>query len=79
MGKFPVDAPLDRVLTTLTLLGFQLVRRGNHISMIRKNTDGTSTPLTLPNHRQIKGSTLRRILTQSSITRDEFLVTYEQT
>jgi len=79
MGKFPVDAPLERVLATLTMLGFQSVRQGNHISMIRKNADDTSTPLTLPNHRQIKGSTLRRILTQSNITRDEFLAAYEQT
>ena len=47
--------------------------------MIRENSDGTNTPLTLPNHRQIKGSTLRKILTQSGITRDEFLTAYEQT
>ncbi len=78
MGKFPVDAPLDRVLVALTLLEFHVVRRGNHISMIRQNSDGTSTPLTLPNHRQIKASTLRTILTQSSITRDEFLAAYER-
>ncbi|MEI8375402.1 MAG: type II toxin-antitoxin system HicA family toxin [Planctomycetota bacterium] len=78
MGKFPVDAPLDRVLAALMLLEFHVVRRGNHISMIRQNSDGTSTPLTLPNHRQIKASTLRKILTQSSITRDEFLAAYER-
>jgi predicted RNA binding protein YcfA (HicA-like mRNA interferase family) len=78
MAKFPVDAPLDRVLAALESLGFQLVRRGNHISMIRKNPDGTNTPLTLPNHRKIKGSTLRTILTQSNIIRDEFLQAYEK-
>lgn len=78
MAKFPVDAPLDRVLAAFELLSFQRVRRGNHISMIRQNPDGTKTPLTLPNHRKIKGSTLRTILTQSSITRDDFLNSYEQ-
>ena len=46
--------------------------------MIRENSDGTRTPLTLPNHRQIKGSTLRRICTQSGISRQEFLDVYNQ-
>ncbi|MEW6302443.1 MAG: type II toxin-antitoxin system HicA family toxin [Verrucomicrobiota bacterium] len=78
MAKFPIDAPVDRVLTALEILGFQLVRRGNHISMIRRNPDGTNTPLTLPNHRQIKASTLRTILTQSGITREDFLKAYER-
>ena len=78
MPKFPSDAALDRVLAALATLGFLLVRRGNHISMVRQNPDGTSTPLTLPNHRLLKGSTLRTILTQSNITRDEFLQAYER-
>ena len=78
MPKFPSDAALDRVLAALTALGFQLVRRGNHISMVRQNADGTNTPLTLPNHRLLKGSTLRTILTQANITRDEFLQAYER-
>jgi hypothetical protein len=78
MARFPTDAPLDRVLAALTALGFQIVRRGNHISMIRQNPDGTSTPLTLPNHRRIKGSTLRTILSRSGIARDGFLREFER-
>lgn len=78
MPKFPVDAPLDRIIAALELLGFSLVRQGNHISMIRHNPDGTSTPLTLPGHRRIKGSTLRAILTQSGIVRDDFLNAFEK-
>jgi predicted RNA binding protein YcfA (HicA-like mRNA interferase family) len=63
MPKFPVDAPIGRVMTALELLGFKTVREGNHIAMIRDNPDGTRTPLTIPNHSVIKQSTLRTILT----------------
>jgi len=77
MAKFPVDAPIDKVIKTLEVLAFLLVRRGNHISMVRENPDGTRTPLTNPNHRTIKGSTLRSILTQCGIARDDFLDIYE--
>lgn len=79
MPKFPVDAPLHRVIATLKLLGFVLVREGSHIAMRRTNSDGSSTPLTLPNHRTIKGSTLRTILSQSGISRDEFLTAFDRT
>ena len=78
MPKFPVDAPRDRVIRALELLGFVLVREGNHLAMARSNPDGTRTPLTLPNHRVIKGSTLRMILRQAEISRDAFLTAYEQ-
>lgn len=78
MPKFPVDAPQARVVKTLERLGFRLVRTGNHIAMERQNTDGTRTPLTMPNHRTIKGSTLRMILTQAGIPRDDFLKAYEE-
>ncbi len=76
MPRFPVDAPLPRVLKALQALGFRLVREGNHIAMIRENPDGSTTPLTLPAHRRIKGSTLRTILRQSDVKRDDFLATY---
>jgi predicted RNA binding protein YcfA (HicA-like mRNA interferase family) len=75
--KFPVDAPKHKVLKALQLLGFLLVREGNHIAMQRKNSDGTNTPLTLPNHRTIKSSTLRTICSQSGISRDEFISAFE--
>jgi hypothetical protein len=77
MPKFPVDAPKARVLRTLILLGFAIVREREHIAMIRPNPDGSKTPLTLPNHARLKGSTLRVILRQSNIPRDDFLSAYE--
>jgi predicted RNA binding protein YcfA (HicA-like mRNA interferase family) len=78
MARFPVDAPRDRVLIAFEHLGFRLVREGNHMALVRENLDGTRTPLTMPNHRRIKGSTLRTILTQAGIPRDAFLAAYEQ-
>jgi predicted RNA binding protein YcfA (HicA-like mRNA interferase family) len=78
MPKFPVDAPQAKVIKALQLLGFRLVREGSHIAMERQNADGTRTPLTMPNHRTIKSSTLRSILTQAGISRDDFLIAYEE-
>jgi predicted RNA binding protein YcfA (HicA-like mRNA interferase family) len=77
MTKFPVDAPIRDVVKAFELLGFRVVREGNHIAMVRENPDGTRTPLTMPNHRRVKGSTLRTILTQTGISREEFLKVYQ--
>jgi len=46
--------------------------------MVHEDSDGTRTPLTMPNHARIKGSTLRTILTQAGIPRDEILRAYEE-
>jgi predicted RNA binding protein YcfA (HicA-like mRNA interferase family) len=78
MEKFPVDAPRQRVLKTLAKLGFRIVREREHISMIRHNSDGTKTPLTMPNHSKIKASTLRTICTQAGISREDFISAYEE-
>ncbi len=78
MPTFPHDAPKAKVVKTLTLLGFQIVREREHISMVRENPDGTRTPLTMPNHSRIKGSTLRTICTQAGIPRNEFIKMYEE-
>ena len=59
MGRFPVDAPQTRVLRALQKLGFDLVREREHVALRRVNPDGSTTPLTLPDHPFLKSSTLR--------------------
>jgi len=79
MRRFPVDVPRRRVIRAFELLGFRIVREGQHISMVRENPDGTRTPLTMPNHLRIKSATLRTICTQASISRVDFLQAYDRT
>jgi predicted RNA binding protein YcfA (HicA-like mRNA interferase family) len=65
--KFPTDAPKRKVIQSLEILGFRIVREREHIAMIRKNHDGSTTPLTMPNHPRIKASTLElSVLKQAS-------------
>jgi predicted RNA binding protein YcfA (HicA-like mRNA interferase family) len=74
--RFPTDAPRQRVLAVLAKLGFLVVREGNHVALVRSNPDGTTTPMTIPNHPTIKGSTLRTICRQAGIPREDFLAAW---
>lgn len=78
MPRFPVDAPRRRVIRAFELVGFRIVREGDHVGMAREEPDGTRTPLTMPKHRHIKASTLRTICTQAGVSREEFLGAYER-
>jgi predicted RNA binding protein YcfA (HicA-like mRNA interferase family) len=74
--KIPRDAPKQKVIKTLETLGFKIVRVRKHISIVRENPDGTKTPLTMPKHKRVKGSTLRLICRQARIKREDFLRAY---
>jgi predicted RNA binding protein YcfA (HicA-like mRNA interferase family) len=78
MARFPRDAPKRQVICALRQLGFEIIRDREHVQMQHRNADGTTTPLTMPAHRTIKGSTLRLICTQAGISREQFLKAYEE-
>jgi hypothetical protein len=76
MPRLPRDAPKRKVLKAFKKLKCEIVREAEHIALRRQNPDGSTTPMTIPNNRTYKSSTLRTIITQAGITRDEFLDAY---
>jgi predicted RNA binding protein YcfA (HicA-like mRNA interferase family) len=68
MPKFPVDAPKRRVVKTLEILGFVIVREKEHISLQRTNPDGSRTALTMPNHPTLKALPLRAIRSDPTVS-----------
>ena len=77
MAKFPKDVRREDALAAMKRLGFYVVREREHIYLERVSADGKKTPMVMPNHRRIKSFTLRMILTQSGLTREEFLEALE--
>lgn len=57
-------------------LGFEVVREAEHIALRRVDEEGNVTPITIPNHRTYKSSTLRAVLRQAGISRDAFMSAY---
>jgi len=76
--RFPHDVPKAEVIKTFEILGFHIVREREHISMVKENPDGTRTPMTIPNHPRIKGSTLRTVCARAGIARNDFLKACDQ-
>jgi len=64
------------VAAAFRALGFELVREAEHIVMRRRNRDGGSDCLSIPNRATLKASTLRTILTRAEIAREDFLRAY---
>lgn len=71
--RWPRDVPFPDVLSAFERLGFVVVRTGSHLHLSRIDEDGRVWPLTLPNHRRLKGSTLRVACRQAGIDRRAFL------
>ena len=59
-------------------LGFEIVGEAEHIALRCRNLDGSTTPMTIPNHRTYKSTTLRTIIAQAGVSREEFLRVYDQ-
>jgi hypothetical protein len=78
MAKFPSDIPKAKAIRTFEMLGFKLAREREHINMSRDNPDGSRTAVSLPNHRLIKGSTLRTVCLRAGVPREDFLTAYEK-
>ena len=78
MPKFPTDAPIDQVIKARRASWVPASQNGQSYCYGQRQSGWFATPLTMPNHRRIKSSTLRTILTQGGISRDEFLEAYEE-
>jgi len=60
------------VIKALAKIGFKVVgRRGSHVRLKRK--DGKTLIVIVPDHRELARGTLKSILRQANLSREEFL------
>ena len=72
MQKLPVASGRE-VVKALNKAGFKVVgRKGSHVRL-KKKTPGKTYIVIVPIHAEIKKGTLRSILRQAGLTREEFI------
>ena len=72
MAKLPVLSGKELV-KILSALGYQPVRtRGSHMVLVKKDEKGKKT-IPVPNHRELAKGTLKAIMRQAGLKRDELL------
>ena len=69
--KVPHDVPLHKVLKMFKKFGFSIIRETPHVVM--KNIKGLS--ISIPNHKQIKSTTLRKVIGEAGIDRSKAIAT----
>lgn len=72
--KMPKDVPLKYVVKTFASFGFNVDRETPHVIM--KNKAGKT--VVLPNHKQLKSTTLRKAIGEAGIDRKDFLKRLEK-
>ena len=62
-----------KAIKAFAKLGYLSVRqRGSHVRL-RHPTDSARRPLTIPLHKELKAELLRRLISDSNLTSEEFL------
>jgi len=70
--KLPITSA-RLVIKALKSIGFQITRQsGSHIILV-KFSDGNKKTVVVPNHDEIAKGTLLSIISQSGLTKEEFL------
>lgn len=71
MPKLPVISGIN-IVKALAKLGYEIDHQtGSHL--ILRNKDAPHRRLTVPNHNELAKGTLRAIIKQAGLTREEFL------
>jgi len=70
--KTPIISARDAI-KVFEKIGYKVVRqKGSHIRMRNENNPQIHQPLTIPNHKTLKPGLLRKLISQSGLTVDEF-------